>query len=797
MKRISVFVVLAIVLCFGLVNAQTTVSLDNVVGLFSPGVIKTGGSDIIFNIRATNLGSDHYNPANGFRVYSPDGATWRPLAKAANSVSWGSNLDLQFAQSFINPFGATGSDADTVGFGGVSFDPTKGLPAGWDAISFILNIGPIDHPQAGKHICIDSSFFPPGGTWKWAALTPGGDVLPGWDGPHCFELYEVPDLPPDAHGPANYSFSHCSVGSIQFTATDVDGCFGEPDVYQYYIVSGPGSINAVTGLWTWSGPTVPQTGTPTLVVGVRDLACGADGGATATVELTVTNAGPVFTAGCGASVTVQTTDTKSIVFAATDDCDPKTYAVINVIPAINGTYGFVGSTLSFTPADGDDVLAPGFITMTVEVSDGDLTATCDVFWKALGSAPYQVSLIPDYPAECGAIQGQYIDVDVVLDGVDPNEGIGGFNFLIAYDNSALSFQSASEGDIYALCNWEYFEYRYGADGNCTGGCPSGLLRVVGIAETNNGAAHPTCGPADPVDPTSLATLTFLITNDRTLECQFVPIRFFWLECGDNTISNLAGTQLYVNAKIYEFGNPNPINAESVFPSYLGANEGCMAGDKVVPIRNIDFYNGGIQICCAEEIDARGDINLNGLAYEIADAVMFTNYFVKGLVAFQYPNGSIAASDVNADGIALSVADLVYLVRVVVGDALPYPKTNPVAVNYTTDGGVLAVDGEMGAAFVVASGNQTPTLLVDGIEMEFAFDGANTRIIVIGMDAGDAFSGAFLNVDDVISVEFATYEGTPVAAKNVRRHSHWHRTIRTRSTRQPISLSTCRSLPIGP
>jgi hypothetical protein len=384
----------------------------------------------------------------------------------------------------------------------------------------------------------------------------------------------------------------------------------------------------------------------------------------------------------------------------------------------------------------------------------------------LGAAPYQVSLEPDYPAECGALQGQYIDVDVVLSGTDRNQGIGGFNFLIAYDNSVLSFQSAAEGDIYALCNWEYFEYRYGADGNCTGGCPSGLLRVVGIAETNNGGAHPTCAADEPAGATSLATLTFLISNDRNLECQLVPMRFFWLECQDNTISNLAGTELYVNAKIYEFENPSPINAEAAFPTYLGANEACLAGDKGAPIRNIDFYNSGLQICCADEIDARGDINLNGLAYEIADAVMLTNYFVDGLGAFQYPNGSIAASDVNADGIALSVADLVYLVRVVVGDALPYPKTNPVAANYTTDNGVVTVDGEMGAAFVVVSGNQTPINLTD-MEMEYAFDGANTRILIHGGFVEDAaFSGAFLDVNDVISVEFATYEGTPVAAKNV-------------------------------
>jgi hypothetical protein len=102
--------------------------------------------------------------------------------------------------------------------------------------------------------------------------------------------------------------------------------------------------------------------------------------------------------------------------------------------------------------------------------------------------------------------------------------------------------------------------------------------------------------------------------------------------------------------------------------------------KNYPLRALMFRNGGVDIECADSIDARGDLNLNGFGYEIADAVMFTNYFISGLAAFGDPitesmkiEGSIAASDVNADGIRLSVADLVYLIRVIQGDAQPYAK----------------------------------------------------------------------------------------------------------------------------
>ena len=336
-----------------------------------------------------------------------------------------------------------------------------------------------------------------------------------------------------------------------------------------------------------------------------------------------------------------------------------------------------------------------------------------------------------------AIQGQHKLVNIFLNGT--GKPVGGFDFLISYDASSLTATSATPGSVFQNCGWEYFTYRFGPFGNCGNGCPSGLIRVTGIGETNNGAYHPTCF----LDGQSgiLATLDFLVSNDRTLECQYAPVQFFWINCGDNTFSSVTGDTLYVSRWVYDFEYRNITNNSFGFPGYLGAPDACLIGGgpgKPNPIRCIDFTNGGVDIICADSIDARGDINLNGLAYEVADAVMFTNYFIQGLSAFAgHIDGSVAASDVNGDGLTLTVGDLVYLIRVVVGDVAPMPKLNPDAVNEVTFAiindalQITQTSSGVGAIYMQVDGDILPTLAdgATGMDMVYRFDGSTTRILI--------------------------------------------------------------------
>jgi len=184
----------------------------------------------------------------------------------------------------------------------------------------------------------------------------------------------------------------------------------------------------------------------------------------------------------------------------------------------------------------------------------------------------------------------------------------------------------------------------------------------------------------------------------------------------------------------------------------------------------------VDIICKNLIDDPGDININGVAYEIADAVMFTRYFIVGEeIAFAgHVNASIAASDVNLDGLALSVADLVYLIRVVVGDAIPYAGSNKVeaiSANYNYNGGVVSVDQSMGAAYFVVEGTNVTATGVGNVDVEQGVVNGNTHILVTGYNAEantfNGFSGDFLELNgNILSVEFATSEGAMVNASNV-------------------------------
>ncbi|HPM36730.1 MAG TPA: T9SS type A sorting domain-containing protein [candidate division Zixibacteria bacterium] len=374
-----------------------------------------------------------------------------------------------------------------------------------------------------------------------------------------------------------------------------------------------------------------------------------------------------------------------------------------------------------------------------------------------------------------SFQGNHEFVDIFQQG--SGKEIGGFDLLLQYDPTALLFNNAVPGDLLEQCGWEYFTYRQGPAGNCSG-CPNGLVRIVAIAEYNNGANHPGCFLQDLTG--SLATLDFVVSNDRNLECQYAPIRFFWVDCGDNAVSSRTGDTLFISRKVFDFELNEMTSYTGTLPGFTGAPDVCITSGgpgKPSTVRCVDFTNGGVDIVCADSIDARGDINLDGQMNTIADAVLLSNYFVYGLGVFTINvEGQIAATDVNADGLALSVADLVYLIRVVVGDALPYPKLDPnksAEVQLALIDGVLEIqrtDYEIGAIALILEGEAVPELHPEakGMELRYSFDGTDTRVLVYNSQAAAALSGGKIlrigGAARIKTIDLGAFNGLALTAK---------------------------------
>jgi len=559
-----------------------------------------------------------------------------------------------------------------------------------------------------------------------------------------------------------------------------NGC----EVLAYSVVSGPAAltVNATTGEISWA-TTGADIGTHAVEIQVED-ACGA--AASTTYSICVSNEAPVIT--CSSDSLIALGATYSAFITATDaDGGPSALLYTLIDNAGFGDATLNAATGEFTWTTLFDDAYKGSHTFQVAVTDGgNIDAPCaprnaDTCSFTVTVVSFLVSIEKTH----GTIQGQGQAVEVTMQNSGfENYPMGGFDFVFAYDASALTFQSADPGQFLVDCGWEYFTYRYGANGNCGNGCPSGEIRVTAIAETNNGQGnHPDCFTNTGAISNQLTVLNFLVTNDRTFECMYAPVQFYWYDCGDNTISDVDGNQLFISNHVYNMedttgGYSIDIAADVDFPSYFGANSTCdiaLEDGKPDPLRFIDFVNGGIDIVCADSIDARGDINLNEIAYEIADAVLYSNYFVYGISVFTVNvDGQIAASDVNADGLTLSVADLVYTIRVLVGDANPYPKevvteASYVNANYQhSDAGIISVTNKdvlVAAAHVVVAGDVTPTLLANNMTIESAFDGTNTRIIVYSLE-NNSFTGDMINVgnNEIVSIDMADNMGNQVVAK---------------------------------
>jgi hypothetical protein len=327
-----------------------------------------------------------------------------------------------------------------------------------------------------------------------------------------------------------------------------------------------------------------------------------------------------------------------------------------------------------------------------------------------------------------AFNGEIVEVHVkIADGY----ALGGLDLLLCYDQTGLSFLGAeAEGNLAA---WEYFTWRHSPQSNCPGGCPTGYVRVVAIADLDNGPTHHP-DPSEFYLDGEIIVLRFQVTSDRNFIESCLLVGFCTLECGDNALSSKSGDTTFLP---------------------IGSDISCIDQGKTLPRDIINICNG--RVCIQEPPDDRGDLNLNAIANEIGDAVLYTNYFINGIGVFHTDANlravQILASDVNDDGIVLTVADLVYLIRIITGDASPFPpgghpRMSPYAnagtVSYSVDNSAMNVsastpDGMGGAMFVfrysgVAVGEPVLSSAAEGMKIRSSARNGELRVLVYP-DAG--------------------------------------------------------------
>lgn len=365
----------------------------------------------------------------------------------------------------------------------------------------------------------------------------------------------------------------------------------------------------------------------------------------------------------------------------------------------------------------------------------------------------------------------------------PKTSLDGFNFLVAYDAQALTFMTAELVD--ATWCWEYFDYEQISAEECDGECPSGLVRLSGLRDVNYGAHHPVdCDGADGFfdsSSTEIINIKFWITDDPNYECVVVPIYFYWLDCEDNTITCDGDETVYISNHVFDL-NWQTTESEyvEIFPPddlidsndfIYGASDDCetmIQNGNLLSSRVIDFYNGVVDIACTGPEDFPGDVNLNNIMCEIADFLLFAEYFIYGDSAFTIDyDQQIIETNVNGDTANATLEDFIYMLRILTGDGLPYTQiqhyVDTATIRQHENSIIIEGDTAIGAIWLVLSDSTEFTLLADYMDILYDQVDSKSKILIYDLGVGSIPIGIhdLLRLDDnadIIHFEAVDYYG---------------------------------------
>jgi len=268
------------------------------------------------------------------------------------------------------------------------------------------------------------------------------------------------------------------------------------------------------------------------------------------------------------------------------------------------------------------------------------------------TATLYVTAVPRVEFTIGQVSG-YNDQEVVLPiRMKNTEIIGGFELLFNVDPTAVSIVSVNT-DSARTADWEMFAVTLNYNGN------PGDVRVVARADVADGTVTPKLDPGEGV----IVNVRLHLINDIAYAGLSFPVRFVFRSALANTAVDAANMVIYQDQIAYTHGSVDIVLYDNILP---------------------------------------GDINLNGLAFEIGDVVYFANFFTNPI---KYPMSfeQRANSDANQDGIPATIADLVFMLSKLTGGVLlrGTPSAGQTASWSLSPSGSLAIQsqGPLGGVFI--------------------------------------------------------------------------------------------------
>lgn len=379
-----------------------------------------------------------------------------------------------------------------------------------------------------------------------------------------------------------------------------------------------------------------------------------------------------------------------------------------------------------------DYANPGHLTWTADVTDSgmfDITFVATDTYGAADSADLQVHINPlalwtIYADSTAGDPGETVPFAINLNNLQP---VASFNILMHYDPTIITPNTLTNAGTRSE-SFEYFTYNYDDLSQ------PGNIRIIGIADQ---AGDPVTAPMAAGDG-AVATMNMRISGNLAYSGYTTRTTYIFNDTEDNTMTDGSG--------------------------------------QLVRAEDIEFVGGAITVNSIGTVKV-GDINLNGVAFEISDATYFSNYLMR---PFEVPMSPLqyANSDINHDNVAATLADLIALINVIVEGGNQAPKLNPDAnaecsYSYVFDDDRITFsynsDFELGGALLEFTGpvdiNTAKLELPDEMIVVAATTEGVSRVLIYSLEGNRLPAGRndFLTIEgmneiDDVELSMATGEG---------------------------------------